>query len=165
MPCTNCLANINQRLLSALGTREADEIRARFPDLTRRVGGYNINELIGGNANHGSLLSGSEGTLGFFQRILLHSQPLTRHEVPGVCHFPTFYEAMDSIQHIVKPKPTAVELVDRTMIDLARNTPVFAPAVNRFVQSESQALLLVEFAGEGKVEQLKNPGADPDNSI
>ncbi len=140
--------------LSALGKREADEINARFPDLLRRVGGYNINELIEDAPNYGHLLVGSEGTLGFFQRIHLNLQPVPEHKVLGICHFPTFYEAMDSTQHIVKLGPAAVELVDRTMIDLARDIPLFAPTVKRFVQGEPQALLLVEFAGDSRDEQL-----------
>ena len=37
-------------------------------------------------------------------------------------NFPTFHQAMDSAQHIVKLGPTAVELVDRTMIDLSLAT-------------------------------------------
>lgn len=142
--------------LSALGKREAEEIKARFPDLLRRVGGYNINELIKDVPNYGHLLVGSEGTLGFFQRIHLDLQPLPEHKVLGICHFPTFYEAMDSTQHIVKLNPAAVELVDRTMIDLARDIPLFAPTVKRFVRGEPQALLLVEFAGENRDEQLNN---------
>ena len=142
-----------QRLLR-LGEREAEEIIARFPKLLRRVGGYNIDELIKDEPNLGRLLVGSEGTLGFFQKIHLQLQPIPPQKVLGVCHFPTFYEAMDSTQHIVKLDPTAVELVDRTMIDLARAIPMFAPTVNRFVQGEPDALLLVEFAGDVRDEQL-----------
>ncbi|MFL2846731.1 MAG: FAD-binding oxidoreductase, partial [Pseudohongiellaceae bacterium] len=142
-----------QQLLS-LGRREADEIKQRFPNLLRRVGGYNIDELIKDSPNLGRLLVGSEGTLGFFQRIHLQLQPIPKEKVLGVCHFPTFYEAMESTQHIVKLDPTAVELVDRTMIDLARAIPLFAPTVNRFVQGKPDALLLVEFAGEERSEQL-----------
>ena len=137
-----------------LGRREADEINRRFPKLLRRVGGYNIDELTKGSPNLGSLLVGSEGTLGFFQKIHLKLQTIPKEKVLGVCHFPTFYEAMESTQHIVKLDPTAVELVDRTMIDLARAIPLFAPTVNRFVQGEPDALLLVEFAGEDRAEQL-----------
>ena len=142
-----------QRLLR-LGEREAEEIIARFPKLLRRVGGYNIDELIKDEPNLGRLLVGSEGTLGFFQKIHLQLQPIPPQKVLGVCHFPTFYEAMDSTQHIVKLDPAAVELVDRTMIDLARAIPMFAPTVNRFVQGEPDALLLVEFAGDVRDEQL-----------
>jgi FAD/FMN-containing dehydrogenase/Fe-S oxidoreductase len=140
--------------LRQLGQREADEIRSRFPDLLRRVGGYNIDELIKEEPNFASLLVGSEGTLGFFQRIHLNLQPIPPNKVLGVCHFPTFYEAMESTQHIVKLNPSAVELVDRTMIDLARDIPIFAETVNQFVRGEPQALLLVEFAGEDHEEQL-----------
>jgi len=142
--------------LLALGQREAEEINTRFPEILRRVGGYNINELIKQVPNMASLLVGSEGTLAFFQRIHLNLQPIPQHKVLGVCHFPTFYQAMDSAQHLVKLKPAAVELVDRTMIDLARNIPIYAPTINKYVKGEPQAILLVEFAGEDQAEQLKN---------
>ena len=136
-----------------LGKREAEEITNRFPDLLRRVGGYNIDALIQKQPNFGHLLVGSEGTLAFFQRIHLDLQPLPSHKVLGICHFPSFYAAMDCTQHIVKLNPAAVELVDRTMIDLARDIPLFAPTVERFVKGEPQALLLVEFAGANLAEQ------------
>jgi len=148
-------AKLFNKMLS-LGEREAVEIAQRFPDLLRRVGGYNINVLTEDSPNMSHLLVGSEGTLAFFQRIHLDLQPLPPQKVLGVCHFPTFYEAMDATQHIVKLNPSAVELVDRTMIDLARDIPMFASIVDRFVQGEPQALLLVEFAGEERAAQLKD---------
>ncbi len=137
-----------------LGDSEADEIRRRFPKLLRRVGGYNIDELTLDRPNLARLLVGSEGTLGFFRRIHLDLQPIPRHKVLGICHFARFYDAMDSVRHIVELKPAAVELMDRTMIELAREIPLFAPTVNRFVKGEPDALLLVEFAGEDNAEQL-----------
>jgi len=147
------------RKLIELGQREADEIERRFPQLLRRVGGYNINEIASTNsANIARLLVGSEGTLAFFTRLQLELQPIPPHKVLGVCHFPTFHQAMDSAQHIVKLDPSAVELVDRTMIDLSREIPMFRATVDRFVQGEPEALLLVEFAGEDRNEQLGNLG-------
>src|SRR3546814_9685115 len=71
----------------------------------------------------------------------------------GVVNFPTFYQAMDMAQHIVKLGPVAVELVDRTMIDLARNNPAFGPTIERALIGEPQAILLVEFAGTAQGEQ------------
>ncbi|HAD72066.1 MAG TPA: FAD-binding oxidoreductase, partial [Gammaproteobacteria bacterium] len=62
---------------------------------------------------------------------------------------------MDATQHIVKLDPDAVELIDRTMIELARDIPIFASTVNRFVRGEPEALLLVEFAGENGDQQLR----------
>ncbi len=95
------------------------------------------------------LLVGSEGTLGFFTSIELQVQPIPPAKMLGICHFPTFYKAMDATQHIVKLDPSAVELVDRTMIELARDIPMFRPTVERFVKGEPDAILLVEFAGDG----------------
>ena len=66
----------------------------------------------------------------------------------GVCHFPNFYSAMDATQHIVKLNPVAVELIDRTMIDLVKDIPIFRPVVESFVKGQPGALLLVEFASE-----------------
>ena len=54
---------------------------------------------------------------------------------------------MDSAQHIVKLGPTAVELVDRTMIELARANPAFRPVIESALIGEPEAILLVEFAG------------------
>ncbi|WP_430436677.1 FAD-binding and (Fe-S)-binding domain-containing protein [Oceanibaculum nanhaiense] len=141
--------------MRALGLREADEIRARIPDILRKIGGYNIETIKPEGHNMSHLLVGSEGTLGWFQRIQLDLQPIPPHKALGVCHFPTFRKAMEATQHIVKLGPTAVELVDRTMIDLARDIPAFRETVDKFVVGEPEALLLVEFAGEDRDEQLR----------
>ena len=138
--------------MRALGAREADEIARRFPDLLRRVGGYNIDTLAapGGGHNMAHLLVGSEGTLGFFTEIELDLARLPAHRVLGVCHFPAFHEAMSATRHIVDLDPSAVELVDRTLIELARDIDAFRPTVERFVRGAPDALLLVEFAGEDR---------------
>ena len=141
-----------ERLL-ALGRREADEIKQRFPDLLRRVGGYNLDQVARDEPHFGRLLVGSEGTLAFFTELQLQLQPVPPAKVLGVCHFPTFYAAMDSAQHIVKLDPAAVELVDRTMIELSRDIPLFRATVEQFVRGEPDALLLVEFAGDDLAEQ------------
>jgi len=143
------------RKMTDLGQREANEIASQFPQLLRRVGGYNINEVAHSDtANFARLLVGSEGTLAFFTGLQLELQPIPPQKVLGVCHFPTFYQAMDSTQHIVKLDPSAVELVDRTMIDLSREIPMFRATVDSFVQGEPDALLLVEFAGDDRNQQL-----------
>ena len=148
-------AELFNKLLD-LGAREAAEIAQRFPNLLRRVGGYNIDVLTKDKPNMSHLLVGSEGTLAFFQRIHLNLQVIPEHKVLGVCHFPSFYKAMDATQHIVELNPSAVELVDRTMINLARDIPMYAAIVDRFVQGEPEALLLVEFAGEEQAQQLQS---------
>ncbi len=132
---------------AALWERERDEIAARFPQVARRVAGYNLDRLGPENPNLARLLVGSEGTLAWFERIHLRLAELPRHKALGVAHFPRFYDAMSAAQHIVKLGPAAVELVDRTMLDLALSNPAFAPIIREFVRGEPDAILLVEFAG------------------
>jgi FAD/FMN-containing dehydrogenase/Fe-S oxidoreductase len=141
-----------QKKAAALYEREREEILARTPKTARNVAGYNLSRLAprvpGPGPNLASLLVGSEGTLAWFERIHIELAALPRHKALGVAHFPRFYDAMDAAQHIVKLGPCAVELVDRTMLDLALGNPAFAPVIRKFVRGEPDAILLVEFAGE-----------------
>lgn len=137
------------RRVRAIAARDADEIEARYPKLLRRVGGYNLDTVKPDEAhNLAHLLVGSEGTLAYSRAVHLKLAPLPRHKTLGVVHFPTFYQAMEMTQHIVALGPVAVELVDRTMIDLSRSIPAYAGIVKRFLKGEPDAVLLVEFAGE-----------------
>ena len=142
------------RRVRAIIAREAEEIEHRFPKVLRKVAGYNLDMLTGESFNMAHLLVGSEGTLACSQRLTLALAPLPRHKTLGICHFPTFYRSMEAPQHIVRLKPAAVELVDRTMIGLARANPAFRPIVDRCVKGEPDAILLVEFAGDDRDEQV-----------
>src|SRR6516162_5626233 len=143
------------RRMRALHRRDAEEIERRFPKVLRRVGGYNIDSISDSGHNMARMLVGSEGTLAFFNEIELELQPIPAHRVLGICHFPSFYGAMAATRRIVELGPSAVELVDRTMIDLSRDIPMFRAVVDRFVQGEPAALLLTEFAGDDPAENLR----------
>ena len=140
-----------------LGEREAAEIATRFPKVQRRVGGYNLDALVPRNApnNMAHLLVGSEGTLAFTTQVELKLWPVIRNKVLGVCHFGSFYEAMDAAQHLVKLRPIAVELVDRTMIALGREIVMFQPIIGAAVRGDPDAVLIVEFAEEDQAENLQ----------
>jgi FAD/FMN-containing dehydrogenase/Fe-S oxidoreductase len=137
--------------LLALGAREASEVEARFPKVQRRVGGYNLDALVPGknDLNLAHILIGSEGTLAFTTKVELKLWPVLGKRIVAACHFGSFYEAMNAAQHLVKTGPIAVELVDRTMIELAREIAMFRPTLKKFVRGVPDAVLLVEFdAGE-----------------
>src|SRR4051794_26060278 len=140
-----------------LGEREATEIAEKFPKVQRRVGGYNLDALVPRNApnNMAHLLVGSEGTLAFTTQVELKLWPVIRNKVLGVCHFGSFYEAMDAAQHLVKLRPIAVELVDRTMIALGRDIAMFRPVIDATVRGDPDALLIVEFAEEDQPDNLR----------
>src|SRR6266851_1447516 len=141
--------------LKALYDREKDEIEARFPKLLRKVAGYNLDHLGPPHANAAHLLVGSEGTLAYSERIHLKLSRIPPARALGVCHFAKFHTAMDLTRHIVKLGPSAVELIDRTMIGLAREIPAFRDTVGTFIRGDPDAILLVEFSGEDSVLQQK----------
>src|SRR4051794_17372158 len=144
--------------LLGIGAREAGEIEARFPKLQRRVGGYNLDALVPGrnDINLSHILVGSEGTLAFSTRIELSLSPLLPRRAVGAVHFGSFHEAMDAAQHIVRLNPIAVELIDRTMIELARAIPIYQPTLEKFVRGVPEAVLLVEFGDDDYGDNLQN---------
>jgi FAD/FMN-containing dehydrogenase/Fe-S oxidoreductase len=146
------IADLVQRL-RAIGTAEAEEIAARFPWVLRRVGGYNIEVLtpaarLAGGENLARLLVGSEGTLAVSTALTLKLAPIKPRKVLGLCQFPTFRAAMEATQHIVALDPEAVELVDRTMIDLGRSIPLYRAAIDEMLIGAPDSLLIVEFHGD-----------------
>lgn len=152
------------RELKQIAAREHDEIALRVPKVQRRVGGYNLDIFNpqsvrpytpDNSVNLAHLLVGSEGTLGVTQRLKLKLAPLPTNKVLGVVNFPSLYQAMESTQHIVKLDPVAVELVDHTMIKLGLDNPAFASVIQRALIGDPRALLLVEFSGESRNEQLR----------
>jgi len=153
--------------LAGIGARERDEIARVVPKVLRRVGGYNLDVFepqsvrpytADGSTNLAQLLVGSEGTLAYFAQITVQLARLPAHRTLGVVNFGSFRTAMESAQHIVELGPTAVELVDRTMLDLARANPAFRAVIERALIGEPDAILLVEFAGADAAEQLAQLG-------
>ncbi|WP_270933816.1 FAD-binding and (Fe-S)-binding domain-containing protein [Falsiroseomonas oryzae] len=148
--------------LRAIGVREAEEIAAKFPQQLRRVGGYNLDALTpdaravapagargdGSRASLARLLVGSEGTLAFSAALDLKLWPIKPRKVLGICQFPSFRRAMEASKHLVTLDPEAVELVDRTMIDLGRSIPIYRSTIDRILIGEPDSLLIVEFHGQ-----------------
>src|SRR4029079_12720220 len=147
-----------------LAVEHRAEIAARWPKVMRRVAGYNLDIFdpqserpytADGSVNLAHLLVGAEGTLAVYKRLKLQLSPLPKSKVLGIVNFPSFHGAMDAAQHLVKLGPTAVELVDRTMIDLARANPAFRPTIERALIGAPAAILLVEFSGDERSELLR----------
>ena len=149
--------------LHDIANREKDEIEKVWPKLLRRVAGYNLDIFCNqsekpytndGSVNLAHLLVGAEGTLAFTKSLTLQLAEWPRAKVLGIVNFPTFRAAMEAAQHIVKLGPTAVELVDRIMIELALDNPAFRPTVETALTGRPAAILLVEFAGNDQAALL-----------
>jgi len=145
--------------VGALARNNRSDIETRWPKVLRRVAGYNLDIFNNqgerpytedGSANLAHLLIGAEGTLAYTKSLTLQLSPLPRFKALGVVNFPTFRAAMSAPQHIVKLGPSAVELVDRIMIDLSLANPAFRATVEGALIGAPAAILLVEFTGDDR---------------
>ena len=151
------------QFVHGLARQHGEAMAQHWPKVMRRVAGYNLDIFdnqsekpytADGSVNLAHLLIGAEGTLAYTRSLKLKLAPLPRAKVLGIVNFPTFHAAMDAAQHIVKLGPTAVELVDRTMIELSLANPAFKPTVETALIGKPAAILLVEFSGADKAALL-----------
>ncbi len=128
------------------GSRE--EILRTFPKVMRRVGGYNLDEFTGdGHWNLAKLIVGSEGTLATLTEAKINLEPLPKHAVLCVVHFSDLLEAIRGVEPILAHGPSAVEILDRTVMTLARENRSTASLCD-FLQGDPEAVLIVEFFGD-----------------
>jgi len=121
------------------------EINDNFPKTQRRVGGYNLDLINPNGFNTSNILVGSEGTLSLFNKIKLKLSPIPKQKILGLCAFQNFRQAMEITKEIVKLKPTAVELMDDNLLNLAKAIPMFQGSIKKFFKGNPQAILMVEF--------------------
>jgi FAD/FMN-containing dehydrogenase/Fe-S oxidoreductase len=151
------------QFVGGLARSNRGEIERHWPKALRRVAGYNLDifESPGerpytsdGSVNLAHLLIGAEGTLAYTQSLTLQLSALPRYKVLGVVNFPSFRAAMSAPQHIVKLGPSAVELVDRIMIELSLANPAFRATIEAALIGSPAAILLVEFSGDDRQDVL-----------
>ena len=134
------------RVVQALGSEHQDQIRHRYPKILRRVGGYNLDEFLPADRslNLCRIMVGSEGTLGLTVAAKLRLVPLPEHRVVCCVQFADVLEAMAATPVILQHDPSAVELVDRFILDATRGRLEFEP-LRAFIQGDPGAVLIVEF--------------------
>ena len=140
------------RRLTEIGEADRDEILARYPRIQRRVSGYNLDELIGGNGfDSARFVVGSEGTLATITQAKLKVVPLPRFKGLAVLHFHDVNESMEATVAALELEPAAVELVDEMIVRQARSNLAYSRMMD-FVEGEPGALLLAEFYGNSEAE-------------
>src|SRR4051794_36089687 len=112
---------VRTRLLE-LRDRHADAIRAGFPDLPRRVSGYNLDELLPERGFHvARALVGSEGTLVTILEATVQLVEQPPHRALAVLGFASIPEAADAVLPVLELSPTGLEGMDATLLgDLQR---------------------------------------------
>lgn len=133
------------------------EIHAQFPkkSIHRRNTGYAVDELLKSELFEGQerfnfckLLAGSEGTLAFTTEIKISLDPLPDPvEIVVAAHFESIHQSMKSAQVAMKHPATAVELMDKIILDCTKESIEYSK--NRyFVEEDPEAILMVEFRGK-----------------
>ncbi|PWI14949.1 FAD-binding oxidoreductase [Streptomyces sp. Act143] len=135
------------RRLRTLRDTHADEIRRRYPDIPRRVSGYNLDSLL---PEHGfdvaGLLVGSESTLVTVLRAELKLVPVVKAKTLVVLGFPDIDRAADAVPAILPYEPIALEGVDSRLVRDERIKQLNPKA--RAQLPEGDAYLMVQFGGD-----------------
>lgn len=135
-----------------LAAEHADEIDRRYPKVLRRVGGYNLNEFVDHAApvNMAKMMVGSEGTLGVVLEAKLRLVPLPKAKAVMVIEFADLLEALSAAPVIVSHGPSAVEVMDKSILDNTRQNANLDGIRKSFIQGDPAATLCVEFYGDKK---------------
>lgn len=129
----------------------ADEIRLRFPRIIRRVSGYNLLDTLEGGQSLVPLMVGSEGTLALIAEAELNLVPRPKARGLLVPHFDSLAAALDALALCLEMQPSAVELMDSMLIELAGRQRSFKHMMEA-IEGRPAALLMVEFSGDSASE-------------
>ncbi|VTS00675.1 FAD-binding and (Fe-S)-binding domain-containing protein [Tuwongella immobilis] len=160
------------RTIQRLIRDHADEIRRRFPHILRRVSGYNLAAYVDPESTSGidawrnhtppsvperadcslvPLLVGSEGTLVLVESADLKLVPRPKFRGLLVPHFESLTAALEAVEICLAAQPSAVELMDSMLIDLARTQRSLKRAMSS-IHGHPAALLMVEWVSDDAAE-------------
>ncbi|MFW5955949.1 MAG: FAD-binding and (Fe-S)-binding domain-containing protein [Halorhabdus sp.] len=135
---------------------ETEAIDDVYPDLKRNVSGYNLDTLIeeaeNGSVNLGRLLAGSEGTLAVITEAEVSLEAVPETKAIALLAYEDLLDAMEDVSIILEHDPSAVEVLDDVLLDLAEQTEEFGPLVREVVPEGTGAMLLVEFYADSDEE-------------
>jgi FAD/FMN-containing dehydrogenase/Fe-S oxidoreductase len=142
------------RTLPGILDRYAHQIATRYPKTFRHVAGYNLNKLGGATSpNLSSLIVGSEGTLGIITEMTLKLVPIPKSTRLAMVHFSDLRAAMDVVPTIMESNPSAIEVLDKMLLDLTRDRIEFRRWLT-FVQGDPRVVLMIEYAGDTEAELI-----------
>ncbi|HEY4422479.1 MAG TPA: FAD-linked oxidase C-terminal domain-containing protein [Pseudonocardia sp.] len=145
------------RDLPALVEEFRSAIASGYPGFWRRSGGYRLDRLAAAATSDpaafdlATFVVGSEGTLVVATEATVGLVPKPRHTVIAVGHFRSTPAAIAATEDALSCDPSAVELMDRTILDLSRERIEYA-ALGTILQDDPDALLFVSFTGDDPAE-------------
>jgi FAD/FMN-containing dehydrogenase len=133
-----------------LASQSAAEIERRFPKVLRRVGGYNLDEFVHPDRpfNLAKLIVGSEGTLAVVLEARLNLVALPRAKAVLTVEFHDLLDALAATPLILEHRPSAVEVMDKFILDHTRQSPTLDRIRNSLIEGDPGAVLCVELYDE-----------------
>jgi FAD/FMN-containing dehydrogenase/Fe-S oxidoreductase len=134
-----------------LASEHANEIERRYPKVLRRVGGYNLDEFTdpAKPVNLSKLMVGSEGTLGIVLEAKVKLVPLPKAKAVMVISFADLLESLSAAPVILKHGPSAIEVMDKSILDYTRQNENLNNIRNEFLgDGDPASILCVEFYGD-----------------
>ena len=135
-----------------LAQDNAAEITARYPNIMRRVSGYNLDEFLADTPfNLAKMVVGSEGTLCVATEVKVNLVPRPTMTGLSVLHFADIFQASEAVKEILNHGPSSIEIMDKNVLDRSRQSMGLSTAM-AFIQGDPGAILAVEFYGESEAE-------------
>ena len=152
VPTGNSLEAACYSTVLRLAREHSAEIERRYPKILRRVMGYNLDEFRDPSKpiNLARIMVGSEGTLGVVLEAKLRLVPLPKAKAVMVISFADLLEALAAAPVILRHGPSAVEVMDKSILDNTRQNAVLDNIRTTFIAGDPEATLCVEFYGDRK---------------
>jgi FAD/FMN-containing dehydrogenase/Fe-S oxidoreductase len=134
------------REVRRIAAESADEVRRRYPKILRRVGGYNLDDFVNPDAPFDltKLLVGSEGTLAVVVEARVRLVALPAAKAVMAIQFADLLEALEATPAILTHRPSAVEVMDRFILDNTKQNLALDRLRQTFIDGDPAALLCVE---------------------
>jgi FAD/FMN-containing dehydrogenase/Fe-S oxidoreductase len=142
------------RVVRRMAEEHAAEVERRFPKVLRRVGGYNLDEFVKPDRpfNLAKLMVGSEGTLGVVLESKINLVPLPAAKAVLAIQFRELLEALQATPLILRHRPSAIEVMDKFILDHTRQSAQLDALRNSFIEGDPGGLLCVEFYADRQEE-------------
>ncbi|MEO0562765.1 MAG: FAD-linked oxidase C-terminal domain-containing protein, partial [Chloroflexota bacterium] len=139
--------------VAEIARAQADEIKQRYPKTWRTCAGYALDKIDPDNVNLNWLLAGSEGSLATIvgAELNLVTRPTPQEKILAIAHFDTLRAALEATLRMLELEPSAIELIDKFMLDKTRAQPEFAKSLT-FIDGDPAAVQIVEFVGTSAAE-------------
>ncbi|OBI25897.1 FAD-binding and (Fe-S)-binding domain-containing protein [Mycobacterium sp. E2238] len=139
------------RGLKDIAETYADDIRANYPHIPRRVSGYNLDSLLPDNGFHlAKALVGSESTLATVLRAELALVRIPAASALAVLGFEDVFAAADAVPAVLEHQPAALEGLDHRLVDLEHSRRLAEKALRQL--PDGKAWLMVQIDGDDQEE-------------